>query len=120
MALECRAKSAVLDGEIVCFDKRGCSQFKDLLFRRGEPRFIAFDCLYRDGENLQYLPLSERKHRLRGVIPESRENLPYCDHVEGVGEALFRFACERDLEGIVAKHKSDPYLLEGGSTPGSR
>lgn len=110
----------MLDGEIVCFDKRGCSQFKDLLFRRGEPRFIAFDCLYRDGENLQYLPLSERKHRLRGVIPESRENLLYCDHVEGVGEALFRFACERDLEGIVAKHKSDPYLLEGGSTPGSR
>jgi bifunctional non-homologous end joining protein LigD len=46
---ECKAKSAVLDGEIVCFDKDGCSQFEDLLFRRGEPRFLAFDCLYCDG-----------------------------------------------------------------------
>jgi len=26
------------------------------------------------------------------------------------GEGLFRFACENDLEGIVAKRKSDPYL----------
>ena len=27
-------------------------------------------------------------------------------------EGLFRLACESDLEGIVAKRKSDPYLLE--------
>lgn len=40
---ECRAKRAVLDGEIVCLDKKGNSQFRDLLFRRGEPRFYAFD-----------------------------------------------------------------------------
>ena len=52
LALECRAKSAVLDGEIVCFDKHGCSQFEQLLFHRGEARFVAFDCLYRDGKNL--------------------------------------------------------------------
>ena len=106
----------MLDGEIVCFDKYGCSQFEDLLFRRGEPRFIAFDCLFCDGENLRYLPLAERKHRLRGIVPNGRQRLLYCDYVEGVGEALFQFACERDLEGIVAKRKFDPYLLDG-STP---
>jgi hypothetical protein len=27
---------------------------------------------------------------------------------------LFRLACKRDLEGIVAKRKFDPYLLENG------
>jgi bifunctional non-homologous end joining protein LigD len=113
---ECKAKSAVLDGEIVCFDRQGCSQFKDLLFRRGEPRFLAFDCPYCEGENLRYLPLSERKDRLRAIIPHSRERLLYCDHVEGVGEALFRFACERDLEGIVAKRRFDPYLLDGSAS----
>lgn len=116
LALECKAKSAVLDGEIVSFDKSGCSQFEDLLFHRGESRFVAFDCLYRDGENLQYLPLTERKHRLRGIVPESRKSLLYCDHVEAVGGALFRFACGRDLEGIVAKRKSDPYLLDGSTS----
>src|SRR5438128_3389670 len=29
----------VLDGEIVCLDKRGKPQFRDLLFHRGEPCF---------------------------------------------------------------------------------
>ena len=34
----------------------------------------------------------------------------YCDHLEGRGERIFRLACKRDLEGIVAKRKFDPYL----------
>ena len=108
--LECRAKRAVLDGEIVCLDKRGNSQFRDLLFRRGEPRFYAFDLLSCNGEDLRYLPLADRKHRLQGVAPGSGERLLYCDHIEERGEHLFRLACTRDLEGIVAKRKFDPYL----------
>jgi ATP-dependent DNA ligase len=38
----------VLDGEIVCLDKRGKPQFRDLLFHRGEPWFYAFDLLMSD------------------------------------------------------------------------
>jgi bifunctional non-homologous end joining protein LigD len=45
-----RAKHAVLDGEIVCLDDYGCSQFNQLLFRRGTPRFCAFDLLYLNGK----------------------------------------------------------------------
>ena len=48
---ELRARSAVLDGEIVCLDRHGKTQFKDLLFRRGDPRFYAFDLLWHDGES---------------------------------------------------------------------
>ena len=33
------AKNAVLDGEIVCMDEKGHSQFNELLFHRGTPRF---------------------------------------------------------------------------------
>jgi ATP-dependent DNA ligase len=33
----------------------------------------------------------------------------FADFVEGRGLALFRAACERDLEGIVAKQKDAPY-----------
>ena len=62
LPLECRAKRAVLDGEIVCLDKRGNSQFRDLLFRRGEPRFYAFDLLSCNGEDLRYLPLTGSAH----------------------------------------------------------
>ena len=39
-----RAKRAVLDGEIAA-DSGGNSQFKNLMFRRDEPRFDAFDLL---------------------------------------------------------------------------
>ena len=110
---EIKAESAVLDGEIVCLDDDGKTQFTDLLFRRGEPRFIAFDILSYEGQNLRYSPLIERKQRLRSII-HKRQNgrLLYCDYVENDGIGLFRLACANDLEGIVAKPKFSPYLPE--------
>jgi bifunctional non-homologous end joining protein LigD len=110
IAAEIKTQSAVLDGEIVCLDDGGKPQFRDLLFRRGEPRFIAFDLLWYEGEDLRYLPLIERKLRLRSVVLQRGERLLYCDHVEHDGEGLFRLTCEQDLEGIVAKHKHSRYL----------
>jgi ATP-dependent DNA ligase len=107
---ELRAESAVLDGEIVCLDRHGKPQFRDLLFRRGEPRFVAFDLVWCDGDDLRYAPLSERKARLRSDIVKGGQRLLYCDHLEHDGEGLYRKACELDLEGIVAKHKYGPYL----------
>jgi bifunctional non-homologous end joining protein LigD len=114
---ELRARSAILDGEIVCLDRHGKTQFKDLLFRRGEPRFYAFDLLWADdGDDLRYLPLIDRKLRLRSVVPNHGERLLYCDHVDGDGEKLFRLAVEHDLEGVVAKWKSGPYLPQEPSS----
>ena len=113
LPLECRVQRAVLDGEIVCLDDAGHTNFQNLLFRRGEPRFYAFDLLSCEGEDLRYLPLEERKHRLRDGVPSRGERLLYCDHVELAGEEFFWLACERDLEGIVAKRRFDPYLLDG-------
>ena len=100
----------MLDGEIVCLDRKGNSQFTNLLFRRGEPRFYAFDLLSCNGEDLCYFPLADRKHKLCEVVPHEAERLLYCDHIEERGEHLFRLACKRDLECIVAKRKFDPYL----------
>jgi len=59
----------VLGEEIVCLDRKGDSQFKNLRFRRGEPRFYAFDLLSCNGEDLRYFPLAEHKHKPRGVLP---------------------------------------------------
>ena len=59
-------KDAVLDGEIVCLDKRGHPQFKNLLFRRGNPPcFFAFDLLTSDGKDLRTERLLDRKQELR-------------------------------------------------------
>jgi ATP-dependent DNA ligase len=51
----------LLDGEIVCLDEHGRSQFNDLLFHRDEPYFFAFDLLWQEGEDFRRLPLIERK-----------------------------------------------------------
>ena len=61
---------------------------------------------FRNGEDIRFLQLIDRKLRLQALVPKGAERLLNCDHVEGNG------ACEHDLEGIVAKRKSDPYLLE--------
>jgi hypothetical protein len=52
---------------------------------------------FRNGEDVRYLPLTDRKLRLRQVVPNNSERLLFCDHVEEHGEALFYLACERDL-----------------------
>lgn len=107
---ESKVQSAVLDGEIVCLNDEGKPEFRDLLFRRGESCFVAFDLLWCDGQDFRYAPLTERKHKLRSILSASSERVFCCDHVEHDGERLFRLACENDLEGIVAKRKHDPYL----------
>src|SRR5713226_4821678 len=58
----------VLDGEIVCLDKRGRPQFRDLLFHRGEPCFFAFDLLVVDGKDLRSERLTDRKQELRRLL----------------------------------------------------
>ena len=106
------AGKAVLDGEIVCLDRRGRPQFRDLLFHRGEPCFFAFDLLMAEGKDLRSERLTDRKEELRRLlkVPESR--MRYVDHVEQHGTALFQRVCEMDLEGIVAKHSLAPYTTE--------
>lgn len=110
-----KAKHAVLDGEIACLDEDGCSRFNELLFRRGTPRFCAFDLLHLNGKDLRGLSLIERKRALRKVVPVHSTYLLFADHVEAHGEWLFDRACERDLEGIVAKHRLSRYMVEDGN-----
>ncbi len=66
---ELKADTAIVDGEIVCLDGHGKSRFNELLYRRGEPCFVAFDVLSVNGEDKRYLPLMDRKLRLRSIVP---------------------------------------------------
>src|SRR5690348_2564992 len=92
LARDLKGRRCVLDGEIVCLDPEGKPQFRDLLFRRAEPTFFAFDILwdkhaktdddeenrrFRNGEDLRYLPLIDRKLRLHAVVPNQGERLLY-------------------------------------------
>jgi bifunctional non-homologous end joining protein LigD len=103
----------VIDGEIVCLDKRGRPQFRDLLFHRVAPCFFAFDLPMSNGKDLRTERLIDRKQELRRLLlghPSSR--LRYADHIERPGTALFDRVCELDLEGIVAKLSCGPYVTD--------
>jgi ATP-dependent DNA ligase len=101
-------EGATLDGELVCLDSQGRSQFWGLLWHRGEPHYPAFDIMELDGRDLTQLRLIQRKAILRRLIPRGGPVL-YVSHIEGSGVELFRKVSEMDLEGIVAKWKAGTY-----------
>jgi bifunctional non-homologous end joining protein LigD len=107
-ALSSLPHHAVIDGEIVVLDSHGRPQFYDLLRRRGEPAFYAFDLLWLDGRDLCDRPLLERKRMLDEIV-RSHPGILYARHHERRGRELFRLVCEQDLEGIVAKLKYGAY-----------
>ena len=104
----------MLDGEIVCLDGKGRTKFNDLLFRRGEPCFFAFDLLFMNGHDMRTAQLAERKHELRRLLARlpADSRVRYAEHVEGLDTRLFEEVCALDLEGIVAKQKFAPYTFE--------
>jgi bifunctional non-homologous end joining protein LigD len=106
-----RVESAVLDGEIACVDDTGRPVFRDLLFRRRQCVFIAFDLLYLNGKDLRTLPLIERKAMLKNLLRRKRSRILYLDHVESDGRLLFEQIVKMDLEGIVCKRKDSPYKV---------
>jgi bifunctional non-homologous end joining protein LigD len=104
-------RRAILDGEIVCLDGDGRSQFLELMRRRRTGVvFYAFDLLWHYGEDLRGLPLIERKRKLQRLIRTSQiPTLLYADHITSAGVRFFKAVCQRDCEGIVAKHRLGPY-----------
>jgi len=77
--------------------------------------YYAFDCLWLDGVGLRPLGLLDRKRVLRHVLKSSKPaGVFYADHVEQAGTGLFKAVCQKDCEGIVAKHRLAPYVTRLG------
>jgi bifunctional non-homologous end joining protein LigD len=102
-------REVILDGEIVSLDRKGKPVFRDLLNGQGFLAFAAFDILWLDGEDLRALALEERKRRLTDLLPADTGPLYKILTLEEHGRALFSAISKMDLEGIVAKRKSDAY-----------
>ncbi len=104
---------AILDGEVVVLNENGVSLFGELQNYpncEGELRFYVFDMIYLNGHSMIDLPLTDRK----SLIPEVLENLTitkYCDHLEGMGSALFEKAVISGMEGVIAKKKDSNYVV---------
>ena len=115
------AETAILDGEIVCFDENGLPSFQLLQNRIGaSPRavpklvesqpasYFAFDLLYLDGYDLRRTPLIERKQLLQAVLRPD-EIFRFSEHFTGNGEELLKVVHEKGLEGLVAKQAYSMY-----------
>jgi bifunctional non-homologous end joining protein LigD len=101
----------VLDGEVVAFDRRGVTSFSRLQ-RRGRERvavyYYVFDLLRLDGRDMRELALRERKAELRRAL-RFHGRVRFSPHRNQHGEELFRDACRRGLEGLMAKRADSPY-----------
>src|SRR5213594_2233198 len=79
-----------------CVDEFGRPTFRDLLFRKRQCIFIAFDLLYLNGKDLRLLPLIERKLTLKKSLRQKRSRILYLDHVEADGRLLFEEVVKMD------------------------
>ena len=122
LAVSIRAKTAVLDGEVVVLDEEGRPSFSLMQqrtgFRSGKHRlpgrkdlpiwYYVFDLLYLDGYDLRRATLEDRKAALSEIVTAS-DTVRFSDHYPGQGIALFEVAKQKGLEGILAKKRNSVY-----------
>jgi bifunctional non-homologous end joining protein LigD len=105
------AKDAIIDGEIVAFDKNGNPSFQLLQNRKKDDSikvsFIAFDILQKNGKSLLNFPLSKRKEILNETIIE-KGNLFLTTYTTDCRK-LLSFMRKRGMEGIIAKKINSRY-----------
>lgn len=110
---------ALIDGEIVAYDKDGNPSFSALqqVLKRGHGaesgamplHFFAFDLLELNGEDLRMLPQIERTERLEALLAQAAPPIHISQHVIGAGEKLFQSMCAAGQEGIISKRIEAPY-----------
>ncbi len=112
----------VVDGELVCFDECGRSEFarlqkRAMLTRRPDVErarnenpatLVAFDLLSFEGLDTRSLPLLIRKEILAQLVPTAGV-VRFADHINEVGEAFYEKVFELGLEGMVAKRCDASY-----------
>jgi bifunctional non-homologous end joining protein LigD len=107
-----RAETALIDGEVVALDSKGCPSFQALQNRATTGRkwqivYYAFDLLNLDGDDWTNRPLGERKSKLREILTGS--DVRYNGELQGESKTIVRTIQEAGLEGIVAKQRDSLY-----------
>ena len=120
--LKCN-ETIVLDGEIVVLNKQGIPDFQlhqkrmnvesqrdiEILSNDIPATYFVFDVLYIDGRDVEELQLLDRRNILNSVVASGSKRIRISEYIEEKGNALFKSAIEKHLEGIVAKHKQSTY-----------
>ncbi len=110
-----RAKTALIDGELVAADAKGVSRFsllqQDLTSgRQGRMVLHTFDLMHLDGHDLKPLPLTARKAALAKLLGRGHgRHVRLSRSLHERGPALLKRACKMGLEGIVSKRADARY-----------
>lgn len=110
--------TAILDGELAVPDARGVTTLHNLqqALVNGQTdklAFFAFDLVQLNGRDLSHAPLLDRKAalaRLFGQAAKRHAQLHLVEHRLGDGAALFAWANQLGMEGIVSKRAAAPYV----------
>ena len=103
-----RAKSVLLDGELVAVDAHGHPSFQALHHQTAHTVvYYTFDVLHLDGRDLTTTPLDERRERLARVMDGSR--LLRSEPLPGTAAQIEQAVRQLHLEGIVAKRRTSIY-----------
>lgn len=114
-AKKLKIQNAILDGELVALDERGRSSFQLLqnALTANLPKgiyYYVFDLLFLNGKNLCNQPLLERKAKLAEILrPLKNTHFIFSDHFS-YHEKLYPEICKLQLEGVVSKMASAPYI----------
>jgi bifunctional non-homologous end joining protein LigD len=112
-----KAKSAVVDGEIVAFDETGRPSFQQLHHRSANPaaiRYFAFDLLSLNGQDLQAETLEARRAALEKILDGS--DVVFSAELPGTADDVVQAVADVGLEGVVAKRRNSRY--EAGKRTG--
>jgi bifunctional non-homologous end joining protein LigD len=106
------ADTAVIDGEVVAIDPKGCPSFQALQNRGSSGRdwqilYYAFDLLNLEGENYTHKSLQERKAKLRELLEGSA--VRYNAELAGSADAVLKTVGAAGLEGVIAKKRDSLY-----------
>jgi bifunctional non-homologous end joining protein LigD len=111
-------QTSIIDGEVVALDRNGAPDFAALQAALSEGRsrdltYFVFDLLFADGADLRKLPLTVRKERLKAMLSRKgahSQHIKYVEHLSEPGDAVLKSACNLNLEGIISKRASAPYV----------
>jgi bifunctional non-homologous end joining protein LigD len=121
----CKAKTVILDGEVIALGADGKPSFHEVMRRDGIRRmerveqvrqhvpvfYMIFDVVFCNGEWINRLTLAERNKVLSNIImPADNVRLvtSYSD-----AKALFNVVQQQEMEGIVLKDINSQYVING-------
>jgi bifunctional non-homologous end joining protein LigD len=112
------ADTAIIDGEIVAFDKDGLPSFSLLQQRTGfatsndrvrtPVSLVAFDLLYLNGYDLRDVALLERRRLLKEIV-KTTAYVRVSEVFTGQGASILEAAKQHGLEGLLAKNADSKY-----------